>query len=142
MLTKKQTAYLKRLLFYGEFDKAYELVVNVPLPQLFEIFAYLCDRKITITTYAYVIEQLMKKETAELHFLAARITAELFDRMDGHEISAAWHIQQAITLAPDCIEYKEYGQFYKNILQRDRVPLKEGKIWAKEKSNAQNIIKA
>jgi len=73
--------------------------------------------------YTFICMMLMKKETAELHYLAAEILCLPLCFFEGAYASSLYHARKAIELDPDDISLKEFLlYFYKT---PDRLITKE-----------------
>jgi len=103
---------IRELLEANCFSKIENLILNIPLKDVSRYLINIAFDTESIVTYSIICMMLIKKETSELHNLAATLLAQPLCHIDGAYSSALCHTRKAISLSPEDINLKEWLLFF------------------------------
>ena len=69
----------------------------------------------TLLSYTFLCMLLIKKETAELHFMASALLAFPLCHIEGAYVSGYYHASKAAALDPKDVSYKEFLLFFHEV---------------------------
>lgn len=113
----------KQNLLQNNYKNAEDISQKLSFREVFETIDRLAFDTKDISLYTFVVSLLLKKETAELHYLASNLLAMPFCFLEGGYVASLYHARKALELDPENINYKEYLLTFYNL--PDQIMTKE-----------------
>lgn len=92
----------------GKYQEAHSLIKNMKPDDVYNFIINLGFDTQVLALYTFVIFLLIEKESAELHYCAAVLIAQVFCYIDNAYSMGLFHARRAVLLAEDDPSYKEY----------------------------------
>jgi hypothetical protein len=106
---------IQSLLFENKLCELEELLINQDVKKFREILIDIAFENESIVIYSLVCMMLIKKESIELHELAADLLVHPLCIIEGGYAAALYHTRRIIILSPENIDFKEAIIFFHNV---------------------------
>ena len=98
---------IKKLVLENNFSELEKLLGDATVEKIDDILSKIAFDNESVVMYTTACMLLIKKETAELHYIAAQLLMHPLCHFEGAYAAALYHVRKAIELDPDDIELKE-----------------------------------
>lgn len=104
---KRMNKTFEDLILDSQFNEAKGLLSNLTEEQIGQEILYLACKTKKMTTYGFIIYELLYTESSFWHYMAGKILLAPLFFIEGAYPLGVFHARRAIKLAPENIEYKK-----------------------------------
>ncbi len=109
---------IQKLVLNNDFNELENLLENVDREELRSGILGFAFQSQSIVAYTIPCMLLIKKDTAELHYIAAEVLATALCHLEGAYSSALYHARRAVELDPTDVSLKEFLLLFHDIPEK------------------------